>query len=260
MPFLRTALSGLATSLLLLPMAIPAGAQSASNASVIVASVEDGSIMGANSIDDMIAANLVGRIALAILVQAWMDDTQTPGDTLLEGGDGDLTLETARDHLLEDGRRGEMARALVAARIGYTPLLLDAAVEDLFAQAGVTSRGLDVQRGGWGGPEWTGAVSARDTARLGIALARMESFGQGPILAGSGNQCIGIQMGERTQSRWVAVVSGAVSPQGCLAAAQSSIGLTDTRVAEAERIDPTSDKPAVTDAGATQGLGLPDAR
>ena len=244
----------LAGALALAPLC--AFAQTAGNASVAVVSVDRGEVMGANGIDDLISANLAGRLGLAILAHEWMEQTQTDPATPLEGGDPGLTIGVALSHLLEDGRAGEMARALLAARIGYTPLLLDSAVEALFAEAGIQSRGLDVQRGAWGGPEWTGAISARDTARLGVLLARLHDLGQTPIVAGAGLQCIAIETGSATQTPWVGVVSGAVSPEGCMAAARSAIGLTDTRLAEAERVD-RDPSPSTPD---TDSLGLPEAR
>lgn len=260
MPVFRPLLSSTLAVLMATTVALPSAAQTAGNASVVVASVENGEIMGANSIDDMVAVNLAGRLGLAILAQEWLSQPHTPDrDTLLEGGDPDLTIGLAMDRLLEDGRNGEMARALMAARIGYTPLLLDSAIESIFEEVGVTAQGLDVQRGRWGGPEWTGAISARDTARLAVALARSEGLGDGPMLAGSGLQCVAIQTGPKTGQRWVGIVNGAVSPEGCLAAAQSSVGLTDDRVAQAERVDPrqTLAEQAAAEV-ATDALGLPE--
>jgi len=257
---MRPYLRGAVFLALLAAMAIPpAFAQTAGNASVVVASADGGEIMGANAIDEMIAANLGGRLALAILAHEWAAQPHAPArDTPLDGGE--LTIGSALDRMLEDGRTGEMARALMAARIGYTPLLLDSAIQSLFEEVGVETRDIAVTRGAWGGPEWSGAMSARDTARLGVALARVEGPDAGPLLASSGLQCIAIQTGEKTQARWVAVVSGAVSPEGCMAAAQSSVGLTDTRVASAERIDPAqSAKDAAAAAAATEALNLPKA-
>lgn len=263
MPSLRPVLRGALIVALLASIAAPqAFAQTAGNASVVVASVEGGEIMGANGIDDMVSANLAGRLGLAILAQEWLSQPHTPGrDAPLEGGDPDLTIGIAMDRMLEDGRNGEMARALMAARIGYTPLLLGSAIESIFDEVGVQAQGLGVQRGNWGGPEWTGSVSARDTARLAIALARTQGADDGPMLAGSGLQCVAIQHGPKTGQRWVGIVNGAVSPEGCMAAAQSSVGLTDTRVAESERVDPRQSEAEQVAAGmATDSLGLPQAR
>lgn len=263
MPRLRPLFRGAVLVALLATMAIPpVWGQTASNASVVVASVETGEIMGANAIDSTISANLAGRIGLSILAHEWVAQAHTPNrDALLEGGDADLTIGAALDRMLDDGRPGEMARALMAARIGYTPLLLDSALHSLFEEAGVETQSLVVQRGAWGGPEWAGTISPRDTARLAIALARIEGADAGPLLAGSGLQCVAIQTGDKTSERWVAVVSGAVSPEGCLSAAQSSVGLTDTRVAEAERIDPVqSAAHKAASIAATQALGLPQAQ
>ena len=239
--------------------ASPALAQTAGGASVVVASVEGGDIMGANGIDAQINADMAGRIGLAILAHKWLEQDHTPGlDEHLEGGDPELTIGMALDRGLEDGRTGEMSRALIAARIGYTPLLLDSAVKTLFDEARVPTTNLGVRRGAWGGPEWTGSISARDTARLAVVLARMQTFGTGPMLAGAGLECVAVQPGEHTATRWVAVVSGAVSPEGCLAAAHSSVALTDERVAQAERIDPTESADSQAKAAlATQALGLP---
>lgn len=240
MPPMRTLAKGALLIALLAAVAIPpAYAQSASNASVAVVDVETGELMGANGVDSMIPANLAGRVGFTLLAYEWMDVSQTDPASPLAGGDPDLTVGTALARLLTDGREGEMARALMAARIGYNPSTLNSAMEALMAEVGVDARGVAVQRGAWGGPEWTGTVSARDTARMGVALARLhgDALG-GPVQGGAGLQCIAIGPAQSNTTTWVGVVSGAVSPEGCVKAASNAIELTDLRVAEGVRIAP----------------------
>jgi hypothetical protein len=256
---MRTLLTGTLLLALLGATALaPAFAQSTGNASVAVVEVESGAIMGANGIDAMIPANLAGRIGFAILAHEWMDVTQTDPATPLAGGAPDLTIGTALNQLLVDGRDGEMARALLAARIGYTPSTLDGAMAALLQEVGVEARGVNVQRSANGGPEWTGTVTTRDTARMGVALARLhgEALG-GMVQAGAGLQCIAIGPGATTTTTWVGVVSGAISAEGCIMAASNSIGLTDTRVAEGVRIVPGQPADAVAPKDPIAGVALP---
>lgn len=242
MPPMRTLIKGALLLALLASIAIPpVYAQSASNASVAVVEVDSGAIMGANGIDAMIPANLAGRIGFAVLAHEWMDVTGTDLATPLAGGAPDLTIGIALSQLLVDGRDGEMARALLAARIGYTPTTLDGAMDALLQEVGVAARDVHVQRSANGGPEWSGTVTTRDTARMGVALARLhgDALG-GQVAAGAGLQCIAIGPGNGSGTTWVGVVSGAISPEGCILAATNSIGLTDTRVAEGVRIEADS--------------------
>lgn len=235
-PSFRDALKMAALGALVLAMAIPPVYGQTTGAGVAVVSVDDGAIMGANGIDGMIPANLAGRLGFALLAHTWMDETGTDPNEALPGGDPGLTLGIALPRLLLEGRDGEMARALIAARIGYTPANLNQAMAALMAEVGTAPRGVEVQRGAWGGPEWTGAISTRDTARLAVALARVAPTATDGVAAGAGLQCMAGAVGTNG-ARWISVVSGALSPEGCIAAARSSIDLTDTRVAEAIRPD-----------------------
>lgn len=235
-PNWRTVLRIAALTTLVAAMAIPPVYAQSSGAGVAVIDVEEGAILGANNIDGMVPANMAGRIGLALLAHTWITETQADTSQILPGGDGTLTLANALPLLLVDGRDGEMARALVAARIGYSPTTLNSAMDALTAEIGAAPRGMAVQRGAFGGPEWTGAISTRDTARMAVALARIAPEATDGVAAGAGLQCMAGALGASGE-RWIAVVSGALSPEGCLAAARSSIDLTDTRVAEAIRPD-----------------------
>jgi hypothetical protein len=206
-------------------------------ASVMVAEVETGLILAANSIDDLVPANLAGRLAFALLVQEWIDLNQIDPQKALPGADQGVTIAQAAQLMLEDGRNGEMARASLAGYVGYTPQNLTAAMVALMQEMGVDARGLQVQRSAFGGPEWSGTLSVRDTGRIAISLTRIHSDSFTTFLSGAGLQCIGYEPNTKTNTPLVAVVSGAASPDGCLAAAKSSISLSDDRLDRNPKIE-----------------------
>lgn len=204
-------------------------------ASVMVTDIQTADILAANNIDKAIPGNLAGRLAFKILAHEWLALNQTDPNTILPNTN-QMTLSNGLNLMLEDGQQGEMARASMAGMIGYTPQSLGTAIQTLLRDMGVEGT-LTIQRSQFNGPEWIGTISVRDTARIGVALTRLHGESMFQMAAGADLQCFSYAVGPKSDIAMTAIVSGAASPEGCLAAARQALELSDTRLSNRTRVD-----------------------
>jgi hypothetical protein len=200
-----------------------------SNASVMVAHVENEQIFAGNNLSRQVSADLAGRLAFSLLTQEWIRIFEVDTAQTLDTPDGPLTLEDAARLMLLDGREGDIARTSVARLIGYTPKTLQETIFKLFDDMHITATNMAVERSEFGGPKWAGTISVKDVGRLGIALEKLHGDTLELIAAGSGLQCLTYQEDTHNGGTLMSLVTGATSSQGCLEAAQQAIALTFTR-------------------------------
>lgn len=200
-----------------------------SNASVMVAHVENEQIFASNNVNRQVSADLAGRLAFSLLTQEWIRIFEVDLTQNMNTPDGTLSLEDASRLMLLDGREGDIARTSVARLIGYTPKTLQETILKLFDDMHIETTNMAVERSSYGGPQWSGTIRVSDIGRLGIALEKLHGDTLGLIAAGSGLQCLTYQEDTHNGGTLISLVTGAASSEGCLAAAQQAISLTFTR-------------------------------
>lgn len=215
--------------LLLVPGLAWGQVQDRSGASVMVTNVDTGNILAANNIDNPVGANMAGRLGFKLLVHEWVVINQIDVEAEMPGTQG-MRIIDGMNAMLADGQQGEMARATLARLIGYTPQSLGDALQTLMREMGIETKDFAIQRSQYNGPEWTGTISLRDTGRIAVALTRLHGESINQSAAGAGLECFNYGVGPNTGIVMTSVVSGAASPEGCLAAARSAIELSDTRL------------------------------